>query len=110
MRTMSLALACLVGFMGAAGAQEKQAAIVKVILPTENYKSPIVTIDGTLMKSEGTERTFTTPPLDPTKKYFYTIEAVIEPNNYTKITRTREVEFKAGQTVTLDMRVKNDKT
>jgi uncharacterized protein (TIGR03000 family) len=110
MRTMSLALACLVGFMAAASAQDKQAALVKVILPTDNYKPPIVSIDGTVMKSEGTERTFTTPPLDPAKKYFYTIEAVIEPNNYTKITRTREVEFKAGESVTVDMRIKNDKT
>jgi uncharacterized protein (TIGR03000 family) len=110
MRTMSLALACLLGFIGAARAQDKQPAIVKVLLPEENFKPPIVSIDGVVMKTMGTERTFTTPPLDPTKKYFYTIEAVLEPNNYTKITRTRDVEFKAGESVSVDMRIKNDKT
>jgi len=110
MRAMSLALACLLGFIGGASAQDKQPVIVKVLLPEENFKPPIVSIDGVAIKTTGTERTFTTPPLDPTKKYFYTIEAVLEPNNYTKITRTREVEFKAGESVSVDMRIKNDKT
>ena len=51
---------------------------------------------------------FTTPDLEPGKTYTYKIEALIEPNNYTKITRPREVTFKAGETVNVDVR-KEDK-
>ena len=38
----------------------------------------------------------------------YKVQALIEPNNYTKITRPREVTFKAGDEVTVDM-TKEDK-
>jgi uncharacterized protein (TIGR03000 family) len=110
MRMMSLVLATLFGLIGAASAQDGKPATVKVLLPDEKYKETILTIEGKPTKSKGTERTFTTPPLDPTKTYTYKLEALIEPNNYTKITRTIEVDFKAGETVTVDMRVKNDKT
>jgi len=110
MRMMSLALATLFGLIGVASAQDEKPATIKVLLPAERFKETILTIEGKLTKSKGTERTFTSPPLDPTKTYTYKIEALIEPNNYTKITRTIEVDFKAGETVTVDMRVKNDKT
>ncbi|HEV3438386.1 MAG TPA: TIGR03000 domain-containing protein [Gemmata sp.] len=110
MRMMSLVLATLFGLIGVANAQDGKPATVKVLLPDEKYKETILTIEGKPTKSKGTERTFTTPPLDPTKTYTYKLEALIEPNNYTKITRTIEVDFKAGETVTVDMRVKNDKT
>ena len=38
----------------------------------------------------------------------FTIEASIVPNNYTTIVRTREITFKAGEEVTLDLRKKDD--
>jgi uncharacterized protein (TIGR03000 family) len=110
MRMMSLAIAALFGLIGMAHAQDKKPALVKVVLPERNHVEPVVTIDGIATKTTGSERTFTTPPLESGKTYCYTIQAVLEPNNYTKITRTREVEFKAGETVTLDMRIKDDKT
>ena len=44
-------------------------------------------------------RVLVTPDLDPGKTYAYKVEATIEPNNYTKIVRTREITFKAGETV-----------
>ncbi len=114
MRMTSIAFATLVGLIGVASAQEKKqdsaAATIKVLLPEEKYKETILTIEGKTTKATGSERTFMTPPLDPGKTYLYKIEALIEPNNYTKITRTREIEFKAGETVTVDMRMKDDKT
>jgi uncharacterized protein (TIGR03000 family) len=110
MRMMSFALATLFGLIGVASAQDKKATIIKVLLPEEKFKETVLTIEGQTTKSKGSERIFTTPPLDPTKTYTYKIEALIEPNNYTKITRTHEVDFKAGETITVDMRMKNDKT
>ena len=110
MRLMSLALASLLALAGLVQAQEKKPAYIKVVFPDRNYKEPVLTIDSVEMKTTGTERTFMTPPLEAGKTYYYSVQAVLEPNNYTKITRTREVEFKAGETVTVDMRIKDDKT
>lgn len=111
MRMMICSLAIILGFSTAAAAQDnKKVAIIKVLLPDEKYKETVLTIEGKPTKATGTERTFMTPELDPTKTYTYKIEALIEPNNYTKITRTKEIEFKAGETVTVDMRMKDDKT
>src|SRR5262249_40905810 len=109
MRITSIALAALFALSGLANAQDKKPATIKILLPDKNYKEPVVTVEGVTTKSTGPIRTFTTPPLDPSKKYTYKIEALIEPNNYTKITRPREVTFKADTEVTIDMRVKDDK-
>ena len=54
-------------------------------------------------------RVLVTPELEPGKTYAYKIEAKIEPNNYTTIVRTREITFKAGEEVELDLRKKDDK-
>lgn len=115
MRMLSLAFATLFGLVGLVNAQDKDkdkdklTTTVKVLLPEERYKATVLTIEGKATKTTGTERIFTTPPLEPNKTYVYKIEALIEPNNYTKITRTKEVEFKAGETITVDMRNKDDK-
>jgi len=110
MRMMSLVLAALFAVAApVARAQEKATATIKVLLPDHNYKEPVVTVEGVVTKSTGSERSFTTPPLEPNKTYKYKVEALLEPNNYTKITRPREIEFKAGETVTVDMRIKDDK-
>lgn len=97
------------GLAGSATAQEKKPATIKILLPDQNYKEPEVRVEGVVTKSTGSVRTFTTPALEPGKTYTYKIEALIEPNNYTKITRPREITFKAGETITVDMRVKDDK-
>jgi uncharacterized protein (TIGR03000 family) len=109
MRTMNIALAALLCLAGWAGAQEKKAATIKVLLPDRNYKEPIVRVEGVETKATGATRTFTTPPLETGKTYKYSIEAVIEPNNYTKITRPREIEFKAGEEVVVDLRAEDKK-
>jgi uncharacterized protein (TIGR03000 family) len=108
MRTICFALAALLTAGAAGGGQEKKKAVVKVLVPDDGYKDTIVKIEGQVMKSGGAERTFETPPLEVGKTYTYSIEALIEPNNYTKITRPREVTFKAGDEITVDM-TKEDK-
>src|SRR4029078_253166 len=95
-------------------AQEKKAApeTIKLLIPDKPTKSE-VTIEGKKQDEpaglkDGT-RVFVTPDLDPAKTYAYKIEVKIVPNNYTEIFRTREVTFKAGETVTVDVRTE-DKT
>ncbi len=110
MRTISIALAALLSLAGLAGAQEKKAVVIKILLPDRNYKEPVVKVEGVETKSTGATRTFKTPLLETGKTYKYSIEAVIEPNNYTKITRPREIEFKAGDDeVVVDFRIADKK-
>lgn len=89
---------------------DKKPATIKILLPDNLYKPAEVRIENVLTKQTGNERSFITPPLDGGKTYTYKIEATIEPNNYTKIIRTREVTFKAGEELTLDLRKKDDKS
>jgi len=63
-----------------------------------------LTIDGENTRQTGDKRVFETPPLKAGTRYFYTVKAVWEPNNYTKITRTRKVFVEGGKTVTVDLR------
>ena len=95
----------------AAGADKKPATI-KVQVPDKPTRTEI-TIEGKKIDEpaavKDSVRVFTTTDLDPEKSYAYKIEVVIIPNNYTKIFRTREVTFKAGETVTVDMRVEDKK-
>lgn len=63
-----------------------------------------LTIDGEATGQTGSERKFTTPPLKPGVKYYYNAVATWEPNNYTKITRSRKVTVQAGKEVDVDMR------
>jgi uncharacterized protein (TIGR03000 family) len=95
-------------------AQEKKSApaTIKLLIPDKPTKTE-VTIEGKKQDEpaglkDGT-RVFVTPDLDPAKAYAYKIEVKIVPNNYTEIFRTREVTFKAGETVTVDVRTE-DKT
>ncbi len=106
---IAISLAIFFSGVGVVSAQEKKPATIKILLPEANYKEPVVTVEGLPTKSTGPVRTFTTPALEPGKVYSYKLEALLEPNNYTKITRPREVTFAAGQEVSVDMRIKDDK-
>jgi uncharacterized protein (TIGR03000 family) len=68
-----------------------------------------LTVDGKATTQTGEVRRFVSTPLEPGRRYTYTIKALIEPNNYTKITRTREVEVKPGTTVEVDLRTADPK-
>jgi uncharacterized protein (TIGR03000 family) len=104
LRTMPAVVAALLFLNGLGFAQEKKLATITIILPENLHKNAEVRIEDVLTKQTGAKRKFQTPPLETGKNYVYTIKAVIEPNNYTKIFRTREVNFKAGDEITLDLR------
>src|SRR5262245_17825327 len=112
---LSIACMALLGLAAEASADEKEKsetsktrAIIKVLVPGSG--KVVLKIEGAETKQTGEERVFETPDLEPGKTYQYKIEALIEPNNYKKITRTREVSFKAGEEVKVDLRVEDKKT
>jgi uncharacterized protein (TIGR03000 family) len=111
MRTVCVGFVFAIGFalLGPAVGQEKKAATIKITVPDKGYKETVVTVDGVEVKGTGTTRTFTTPALEPGKEYKFKVEALIEPNNYTKITRPRTVAVKAGDEVKLDLTVEDKK-
>jgi uncharacterized protein (TIGR03000 family) len=91
---------------------KKAPATIKLLVPDKPTRTE-VTIEGKKQEEPSNAkdgvRVFTTPDLEPGKTYAYKIEALIIPNNYTKITRVREVTFKAGETVTVDVRTEDKK-
>src|SRR5205814_5355054 len=108
MRALSVGL--VVALLGvAACAQEKKTATVKIAVPDKGHAETIVKVDGVEVKGTGTSRTYTTGPLEAGKEYKLKVEALIEPNNYTKITRPREITVKAGDEVKLDLTTEDKK-
>ncbi len=75
-----------------------------VLLP---FDDDLLTIEGKKTASRGTTRKFESPEVEPGKKYSYTLVAVIQPNNYTTITRTKKVTVEAGKEFEVDMRAKD---
>lgn len=108
MRLVCVGLA-LVSVLGLASGQEKKAATIKITVPENGYKETVVTVNGVELKGTGATRTFITPALEVGKEFKFKVEALIEPNNYTKITRPREVIVKAGDTVRLDLTTEDKK-
>ncbi|HEY1190788.1 MAG TPA: TIGR03000 domain-containing protein [Gemmata sp.] len=109
MKRLSVGLVALVVAVGAARAQDKKTATITILAPERGYKDTIVKVDGTAIKGTGGTYTFTTGPLDAGKEYKFKVEALVEPNNYTKITRPREVSVKAGDAVKLDLTTEDKK-
>lgn len=89
--------------------QDKKEATIKIQLPEEIYKETVVTVDGVEVKGTAAERIFKTPALEVGKEYKFKVEALIQPNNYTKITRPRVVTLKAGDEVKLDLTTEDKK-
>jgi len=113
-RPRLFAAALVLVFGLATQAQDKKTpATIKILIPESPTKVSLKVegkdLDANDKASKEGVRVLLTPELEPGKTYAYKIEATIEPNNYTKIVRTREITFKAGETVELDLRKKDDK-
>lgn len=110
MRALCVGFVVVASLVGVACGQEKKAATIKIKAVANGYKDPtIVKVDGVEVKGKDGIWTFTTPGLEAGKEYTFKVEALIEPNNYTKITRPREVKIKAGDTVEVDLTVEDKK-
>lgn len=85
-------------------AQEPAAKAEPAVLVVRVPAKAKVLVDGAPTQQTGEVRRFASPPLEPGPSYTYTVAAVLEPNNYTKITRTRKVSVKPGQETEVDLR------
>ncbi|VTR93900.1 Uncharacterized protein OS=Chroococcidiopsis thermalis PCC 7203 GN=Chro_0526 PE=4 SV=1: Methyltransf_26 [Gemmata massiliana] len=99
----------VVALIGVACAQDKKPAVITITVPERGYKETVVKVDGDEVIGTGATRTFTTPALEAGKEYTFKIEALIEPNNYTKITRPREIKVKAGDAAKIDLTTEDKK-
>src|SRR5262245_60010354 len=106
--TWALVVLALPGAVSPAPAQpaaRPQHAHLRVLLPEEDAE---LLVDCHVTKQTGTSRLFHSPPLEPGRTFTYTLTATWEPNNYTKITRTRKVAVQAGREVEVDLRQADD--
>lgn len=81
-------------------AAEKKKAKLKITVPQDDAE---LLIEGKAMKLTGTVREFEIPEVDVGKLYEYDFSTTWRPNNYTVLTRTKKVEFKGGEDVTVDL-------
>jgi uncharacterized protein (TIGR03000 family) len=112
---IALCLFVLAGLTAYNAAQEKATSEFTVVVPERGQEETVVKIyagkskDGKKYDGEGGTRTIKMS-LEKGKEYTFKVEALIEPNNYTKITRYKEVTIKGGDNVKVDLTVKNPKT
>jgi uncharacterized protein (TIGR03000 family) len=83
------------------GKKNEPATLVILVPEGEDVK---LEIGGQTVKQTGARRRFVSPPLEPGKRYFYSVSARWEPNNYTTITRTRKVYVTPGKESEVDLR------
>src|SRR6476620_657103 len=101
---LALALSALLGGFTNTPAQDKTVkkakSKLKITVPQDDAK---LQIEGKDTKPTGVTREFETPELEVGKPYEYTFTVMWEPNNYTKITRTKNIEFKGGDDINVDL-------
>jgi uncharacterized protein (TIGR03000 family) len=102
---LALALAFLSG--GLTGAQDKDKkdvkkakAKLKITVPQDDAE---LQIEGKATKPTGVTREFETPELEVGKAYEYSFSVTWRPNNYTTLTRTKNIEFKGGDDISVDL-------
>lgn len=97
------AAALLAAWGATVPAAGKQSIKLKLQLP---YETGTLSVDGKKFKGEGTDREITVTPKTDT----VTVKYVWEPNNYTKITRTRKLKVADVKSpVAVDMREEDKK-
>ncbi len=93
----------------AAEKQPAQATAKSKIKITVSMDDAELLIEDKATKATGKVREFETPPLEVGKPYEYKFTVKLKPNNYTTITRIKNVPFKGGEEVVVDM-AKEDPT
>ena len=92
-------------------AGQTQAAVRSRITVTVPQEDAELLMNGTLVNSTGEAviRTFESAPLESGKVYTYEFTANWSPNTYTVITRNETLQFRGGDTVSIDL-TKDDPT
>src|SRR5438067_3499924 len=82
------------------GEQKKVKSKLKITVPQDDAE---LQIEGKATKPTGAVREFETPEIDAGKAYEYTFTVTWRPNNYTVLTRAKNIEFKGGDDITVDL-------
>ena len=90
-------------------AQEKATTEITILVPEKGHEETEVKVNGKKIDGEGDTRTYKAA-LEKGKEFKFKVEALIQPNNYTKITRVKEITLKGGEKTKVDLTVKNAKT
>jgi len=90
-------------------AQEKATTEITILVPEKGHEETEVKVNGKKIDGEGDTRTYKAA-LEKGKEFKFKVEALIQPNNYTKITRVKEITLKGGDKTKVDLTVKNAKT
>lgn len=112
MKTASRVMICLVllvSFSAWNVAQEKAVSTLTITVPERGQEETVLKINGKVVDGDGGTRTYKAN-VEKGKDVKFKIEALIEPNNYTKITRTKEITIKGGDNAKVDMTIKNKLT
>ena len=73
---------------------------LKITVPQDDAE---LKIEGKDTKPTGPIREFETPEIDAGKLFEYSFSVTWKPNNYTTLTRTKAIEFKAGEDINVDL-------
>jgi uncharacterized protein (TIGR03000 family) len=112
---MKNSICITLGFMVVVGvsarniAQEKATTEITILVPEKGHEETEVKVNGKKIDGEGDTRTYKAS-LEKGKEFKFKVEALIQPNNYTKITRVKEITLKGGDKTNVDLTVKNAKT
>lgn len=87
--------------------KKKAKSKLKITVPQDDAK---LLIEGKETKPTGQVREFETPELEVGKLYEYSFTVTWDPNNYTKMTRVKAIEFKGGEDLTVDLTKADPKT
>jgi uncharacterized protein (TIGR03000 family) len=98
--TLCLLFALAVSTRGAA--QEQAVSEITILVPEKGHEETEVTVNGKMIPGEGEKRTHKLT-LEKGKVAKVKIEALIQPNNYERITRIKEITVKGGDSATVDM-------
>lgn len=79
---------------------KKAKSKIKITVPQDDAE---LMIEGKATKPTGVTREFETPELDAGKVYEYTFSVTWRPNNYTVLTRSKTLDFKAGDDIVADL-------
>jgi uncharacterized protein (TIGR03000 family) len=109
MTRISLCLVLLLSLVRLSVTQEKALSTITILVPAAGHAETVVKANGQDIGGQGGTRTLKLS-LPKDEDAVVKLEALIEPNNYTKITRFREIKLKGGASATVDMTVKNPKT
>jgi uncharacterized protein (TIGR03000 family) len=90
-------------------AQEKVESRITILGPAKGFAESAVKVNGKDLRGQVQTRIFTAS-LEPGKEYRFTIEVLVRPNNYTRITRYQDITLKGGANARVDLAVRNPHT